>query len=496
VILQWNETLLNAIRLANTAPPPASRQLAMLHIAMYDAVDALAPRYSFYAVPGLSASPPPAAHAFPEVAAAAAADTVLDRLYPTQTATFDAQFRSYLTGYPGHGQAVSASTGWGQSVANAVLAWRSTDGAGVTVPYTPGSGPGVWQPTPPAFAAALFPQWPTVTPFTMTSGSQFRPDPPPALTSAAYATALNEVKALGGDGTTTPSSRTPAQTAIATFWADNAGTETPPGHWNTIAADVARARGTTAVENARLFALLNLALADAAIVAWDCKYVNNFWRPVTAIRAADTDGNPATTPDTTWTPLLVTPAFPSYTSGHSTFSAAAAAVLGNFFGTDQVPFTTGSDALPGVTRSFAGFAAAAAEAGQSRIYGGIHFQFDNQEGLASGRALGQFVSRNFLLRAGGDDGDEPQGDSARSAQALALWIAGQSSVSAAGGGVLSTLTSGNPAPLPPSQGSDAPATPSGKDPSGQQVSAPDPPAAGAAQRRVLDQLFADLDGGL
>src|SRR5262245_47802217 len=145
VILQWNETLLNAIRLAKTAPPPASRQLAMLHIAMYDAVDALVPRYSFYAVPGLSASPPPAAHAFPEVAAAAAANTVLDRLYPTQAATFDAQFRSFLTGYPGHGQAVSASTGWGQTVANAVLAWRSTDGAGATVPYTPGSGPGVWQ---------------------------------------------------------------------------------------------------------------------------------------------------------------------------------------------------------------------------------------------------------------------------------------------------------------------------------------------------------------
>jgi len=201
---------------------------------------------------------------------------------------------------------------------------------------------------------------------------------------------------LGGDGVTTPTSRTPEQTTIAQFWADGVGTETPPGHWNQIAEDVARARGTTLVQNARLFALLDLALADAAIVAWDCKYVFNYWRPVTAIRNADTDGNPDTSQDATWTPLLVTPNFPSYTSGHSTFSSAGAAVLGNFFGTDNVSFTTGSDFLPGVRRTFPSFSAAAVEAGQSRIYGGIHFQFDNQDGLTSGHELGDYVTRNFL----------------------------------------------------------------------------------------------------
>src|SRR5207244_12414108 len=158
----------------------------------------------------------------------------------------------------------------------------------------------------------------------------------PALTTDAYAAAFNEVKDLGGDGITTPTSRTAEQTTIAKFWADGVGTETPPGHWNTIAENVTQARGNTLVENARLFALLDLALADAAIVAWDCKYAYNFWRPITAIRAAETDGNPATDRDSSWTPLLATPNFSSYVSGHSTFSSAAAAVLTDFFGTAAV----------------------------------------------------------------------------------------------------------------------------------------------------------------
>jgi membrane-associated phospholipid phosphatase len=390
VVLAWNETLLNAIRTDKTPPPPASRNMAIVHAAVFDAVNSIDGSYTPY----LTDKGGPKG-ASPEAAAAQAAHDTLVALYPGQQPTFDAALQASLAAVP-DGPAENQGVAVGRYAAKKILEAREGDGAGAVLPYTPGTGPGAWQPTPPAFAASLFPQWPGVTPFAMTSGSQFRPGAPPALTSAEYAAAFQEVKDYGGNGVTTPTLRTDEQTLIAKFWADGAGTETPPGHWNTIASDVARASGTTLVQNARLFALLNLALADAAISAWDCKYVYNFWRPVTAIRAADTDGNPATAQDPTWTPLLATPAFPSYTSGHSTFSSAGAAVLAGFFGTDAVGFTTGSDFLPGVTRSFTSFSAAAAEAGQSRIYGGIHFQFDNQQGLAGGGALGEYVFAHFL----------------------------------------------------------------------------------------------------
>jgi len=198
-------------------------------------------------------------------------------------------------------------------------------------------------------------------------------------------------------GAATNSTRTADQTQIALFWADGAGTETPPGHWNSIAQDVAAAKGNTLEENARLFALLNLAMADAAICAWDAKYSFSFWRPVTAIRHADTDGNPATEPDPSWSSLIVTPPFPDYVSGHSTFSGAAATVLAIFYGTDNVSFTTGSDFLPGVHRSFNSFSAAAAEAAVSRLYGGIHFRSANEDGLHGGLAIGHLMMHNFLL---------------------------------------------------------------------------------------------------
>ena len=222
---------------------------------------------------------------------------------------------------------------------------------------------------------------------------EFTPKDPPRLTDAEYTTAFHEVKELGAANSKT---RTRDQTEIARFWADGAGTCTPPGHWNQIAQTVARKKHTNLVENARLFALLNIALADAGILCWDCKYKLGFWRPVTGIHHADQDGNPNTQADAAWKPLLDTPPFPSYTSGHSTFSGAAAAVLADVFG-DNISFQTTSDGLPGVTRSFKSFWAAAEEAGQSRIYGGIHWQFDNTEGLALGKTLARLVCRDYLV---------------------------------------------------------------------------------------------------
>jgi hypothetical protein len=277
-----------------------------------------------------------------------------------------------------------------------VLAWRRHDGSRRRVAYTPDTAVGLWRPTPPGFKAALLPQWPEVRPFGVRDVAAFRPEPAPALTSAEYTRDFNEVKRLGSRDSAT---RTADQTIIAWFWDDGAGTSSPPGHWNLIAQVVARRQGNTVPENARLFALLNVALADAGIVCWDCKYRFRVWRPITAIRQADRDGNPDTLADVRWNPLLETPPFPSYTSGHSTFSGAAAAALAHFFGTDAVAFTVGSEGLAATERSFARFSEAAAEAGRSRIYGGIHYEFDNRVGLALGRAVAGEIARTRLLPA-------------------------------------------------------------------------------------------------
>jgi membrane-associated phospholipid phosphatase len=385
-VLDWNQTLLNAVKQDKTAPPLASRNMAMVHAAIYDAVNAIEQTGKIYRV---EANAPESASA--EAAAAAAAHRVLVNLYPQQTATFDTALQASLAEIP-DGVSETDGVNLGQSVADEILQWRSTDGANATVQYTPGTNPGEWQPTPPGFAPALLPQWPNVTPFAMTNGEQFRPAGPPALDSEEYSTELNLVKQLGSSNST---ERTAEQTEIAQFWADGGGTYTPPGHWNEIAQDVSLQQGSTLAENARLFALLNIAMADAGIIAWDAKYTYNFWRPITAIQQADSDGNPQTASDPNWTPLLTTPPFPEYISGHSTFSGAADAILTSFFG-ENINFTTESAGLPGVRRSFESFTQAASEAGISRIYGGIHFASANEDGLAAGRALGEYVFDNFL----------------------------------------------------------------------------------------------------
>jgi hypothetical protein len=233
-----------------------------------------------------------------------------------------------------------------------------------------------------------------VTPWCLARPEELRAPGPPALDSDAYEVAFAEVRALGRADS---ASRTAEQTEIALFWNDGPGTQSPPGHWNDVARVVAKHR-LGFIQRARLFALLNLGLADAAIVAWDTKFVHDYWRPVTAIRAADSDDNPATEPDVTWEPLLTTPPFPAYTSGHSTFSATAATILALVLGRDDVCFAVGSDGLPGVERRFSRLSEAAEEAGESRIFGGIHWQFDNQDGLRAGRELGTRVVADLLRR--------------------------------------------------------------------------------------------------
>jgi membrane-associated phospholipid phosphatase len=394
VVLEWNQLALHAVGQARLSPVFVSRDLAITQAAVYDAVVAIDRSFEpYYAHVHASRG------ASLEAAAAQAAHDTLSALFPSQAATFDSALAADLVGIP-PGRA-RQGTAVGSEVAQQILAWRSTDGSAAVVNYTPGTDPGDWQPTLPAFLPALAPQWPYVTPFALSSGSQFRPAPPPALDSAAYADAFNEVKSLGSATSTT---RTDEQTQIAKFWNDGLGTAFAMGYWNRITQQVATEQGLSLVQDARLFALLNITEADAQIACWDAKYTYNLWRPVTAIRAADTDGNPATDPDSTWTPLLTTPNFPSYTSAHSTLSGAAAGVLTALFG-DSYHFTVTADGLPGVTRSFDSFGAAAAEAGQSRIYGGIHYQFDNVAGQQLGRTVAGYVV-DHVLKPRGNDGDD------------------------------------------------------------------------------------------
>ena len=387
MVIQWNRIMLDAVRTVKPPPPAGARAMAMTSLAVFDAVNSIEGKYTSYLTKvstSLATSK--------DAAVAQAAYKVLSALFPTYQANLDAQLATSL-GTIADGASKSAGITLGNTVANTYLTSRATDGSSNVVTYTPGADPGDWQPTPPAFANPLLPQWPQVKPFAMKSGSQFRAPTPPTLTSATYARDLNQVMDLGS---ATSTSRTQEQTDIANFWAGGGGTATPPGQWNMIAQEVSESKCLTIGENARLFAMLNMALADAGISAWDTKYAFNMWRPITAIRNADLDGNAATTKDATWTPLLATPPFPTYTSGHSTFSGAAAAALGAFFGTDEVSFIARSEVSGVADRGFTSFREAAEEAGISRIYGGIHFNFDNTAGLAAGEKIGKLVASKFL----------------------------------------------------------------------------------------------------
>ena len=385
-VLDWNGVILNAVRTANTAPPLASRNMAMVHAAVYDAVNSIGKKYSPYLV---KIDPPAGTSA--ESATAAAAHRVLVSVYPAQAVKFNDALQSSLAKIP-DGKSKNDGIAVGQQVADQIISLRSTDGITKVVQYTPKTDPGSWVPTPPALASSLAPQWPDVTPFAMTSGSQFRPSGPPALDSAKYAEEVNFVKEIGKIDSLT---RTPDQTAIAKFWSNGGGTFTPPGHWNQIAEEASTLTGQSLEDSARLFALLNIAEADAAITSWDAKYKYDLWRPVTAIRQADTDNNPNTTADPLWTPLITTPPFSEYTSGHSTFSGAAEPVMNAVFGSD-FGFADKGDKTVNSLRTFDNFAEAADESGMSRIYGGIHFMSANVDGLSSGRNVGNYVVQNFL----------------------------------------------------------------------------------------------------
>ncbi|HKC75761.1 MAG TPA: vanadium-dependent haloperoxidase [Chloroflexota bacterium] len=388
IVVDWNKELL---RIIGTKAQPTTvhptRSLAILHAAMYDAVVSIThsnPPYLF----ARRLNAPAGARA--DAAAAEAGHDTLAALYPSVKGALDQQLARELGAIP-DGAGKRQGIAVGHLAATLMLAARAGDGASATPPPLPaGTQPGDYRPTPPKFAPAVFTQWPNVTPFVLHAADQFRPAPPPGLSTAAYARALNEVKSLGQK---TSTSRTADQTVAAQFWPSPIWTT-----WNEIAEKAALAHHSDLVHTARLFTLLNLSLADTAIAFYDAKYHYHLWRPITAIRDAAHDGNPATAGDPTWSPLLLKVADPSYPGAHSAISAAGAAVLSSFFGAhDRITVT--SDVLPGVVRTFDSYSAAATEAGLSRIYGGVHTRIDHEAGLR----LGQEVA-GFVLAAAGSPG--------------------------------------------------------------------------------------------
>jgi hypothetical protein len=388
MVLRWNSVLLAAINTAGQGPVPATRTVAIVQAAVYDAVNSIDQTHTPY----LALIPAPAG-ADESAAAAQAAHDALVALFPAQNTVLDLELKAALQEIP-DGDAKTASIQVGQTAAQNILAARANDGSANMVTYTPGTDPGDWQPTPPAYLPTALPQWATVTPICLQSPSQFRPPPPPALTSSDYTAAFSLTRDLGAFDS---SSRTADQTEAALYWQGIVTpNSTPPGMWNQIAQEVAMVQGNTLVQNARLFALLGLTQVDAEIACWDAKYAYNFWRPVTAIQAADTDGNPDTDPDPNWMTLFATPNHPSYPSAHSTLSTSCATVLGSFFGTDKIPFSLSWEGLPGVTRSFDSSSAAAHEAGQARIWAGIHWSYDITAGEELGQSLGEYIAQNFL----------------------------------------------------------------------------------------------------
>ncbi len=401
-VLEWNAVAVEATRVARLSPNAQTRALAMVHGAVFDAVNGIERDYAPYLVERHAPR-----WASEEAAAAEAAHDVLVSLMPAQQSVFDSALTSSLAKVP-DGRAEDAGVAFGKLVAQSMLAERADDGSTDVVTYVPGTGPDDWQPTPPAFAPAALPQWATVDPFGISSPDQFRADPPPSLTSPEFTAAFNQIKSLGASNSTT---RTAEQTDIARFWAGPSGTVQPPGHWNSIARSVAGAQHNSLEDNARMFALLNIGMADALITAWDSKFEYSFIRPVTAIRNADNDGNPDTVADAAWSPLLTTPPHPSYMAAHSSLSATAATILAEFYGNDAIAFTSSAEVSAGgqvITRSFNGFWQAAQEAGASRIYGGIHWSFDNQAGLKAGHSVGEFIVGNLLQPRGNTAHDTDQ----------------------------------------------------------------------------------------
>jgi hypothetical protein len=400
-VLEWIGIMNTTVIAGGSSPLVSSRVVALVSASVFDAVNGIDPRFR-----PLHVKPDAPHHASQRAAAIQAAYAILLDLYPAQTGTLTTQRNASLAALAltENANSVAAGITWGQAVADAIWSWRLTDGNAPPPPPFEGvlgiagtpAAVGVWRPTPLLNASGAGPQYASMTPWVLTRPSQFRLPPPLALNSPEYAADLNELKVMG---VFSGSGRTPDESELALFWAGNT-----PLYWNRIAAQLAAARQLSLTENAHLFALLNVAMADAAIACWDGKYRYVFWRPITAIRAGLTPADA----EPTWVPWLDffpagTPAHPEYPSGHSTLSGSAAFILAAAFG-DNTAFSVTSDVRPG-TRSFSSFSDAVAEIANARVFGGIHFRTSCVRANTLGRAVADYVSRH-AMRERGDDQDE------------------------------------------------------------------------------------------
>jgi PAP2 superfamily len=395
-VIQWNRNLLIILRTPGVQPATIhpTRSYAIMHAAIYDAVNTIDRSHQPY----LIRLPRPDRDASQDAAVDAAAHEVLVALYPTQQASLDAELTQSLAQIP-DGDDKAEGIVIGQTVADGILGIRSTDGANAKpIPYVFGTAPGDYMSTPPNFPMQpQFTHWSHVTPFALERADQFRLGPPPALTSDVYSDAFNQVKSLGIQNSTTA---TADQQLIGLFW--NGAIQ---NYWNEITQTASLAHKLNTAQNARLFALLNLSLADSVIAFYDSKYTYNLWRPVSAIRGADKDNNPETAVDPNWLPEggKNTAPDPSYPGAHASISAAAEKVLITFFKQDHFDLNVTSEVLPGVIRSFNSFSGAFNEASFSRVLAGQHFSFDEKAGEHLGHEVADFVLDNFLTARDRDD---------------------------------------------------------------------------------------------
>ncbi len=399
VVTDWSANLDQTIGATAQPVPTQARSIAIVHTAIYDAVNGIARKYAPYFV---TESAPHGTRQ--EAAAAQAAYTAMLNLYPSQNAVLDAMLAESLgkiPGHHGHSRSIARGRAWGEYVAKQILAWRSTDGFTSLQPlYLGGGAPGVWRspPTPTASdgtVAAVFPQLAVLTPFAMTSPSQFRPGPPPALTSAQYAVDLNEVKAIGRFDSAV---RTSEQTQLALLWQAVGLVDE-----NRIVRSVVPEQSSL-VDSARLFALLNITTADAIIAGFDSKYAYNFWRPYHAIRLAGTDGNPDTEADPNWNSLFIPPRFQEYMSNHAVATGSFMHALARLLG-DEHTFTLGAPGFPSFTWTFDRFSDATAQVKEARIWAGIHFRTACDVGEVVGLKLADYVLDNFLLPLDHEDAE-------------------------------------------------------------------------------------------
>jgi len=391
----WNDTLIKAMKTGGTSPLVTTRVGAIVQSAVFDALNGIEGHYTSIHVP-----PNAAPGASRRAAVVQAAYATLLALYPAQQATLDQKRADSLNGIASsaateNSQSIARGIAWGQSVANQILAWRATDGFVPNAPaFLGGDAVGQWRPTPPAKLPGAAPQFAYMTPWVLNSPSQFRPPGPPAINTPQYTAEFNEVKTMGSINSTL---RTEDESLYSVFW----NSSTVGYFWNTVATRLANEKHLSFSKKAQLLAYVNLAMADAAIACWDAKYQYAFWRPITAIQLADTDGNADTAVDSSWTPYLVTPNHPDYPSGHSTVSGGATGVLAAYFGNDT-PFWIDSDGLPGVVRVFATIDEARDEIANARIFAGIHFRTACEHGFTAGTTVANYILGNALQPAHGN----------------------------------------------------------------------------------------------